>query len=79
MRRRLEYDVPVYETQRFKYVRTSDFKDRDGVALELWIFGYPQPLIQGEGKGVPAILDAVFFDDYIDYLNGAKSPLTDIT
>lgn len=75
MRRRLEYDVPIYETVHYKYVKTSDFKERDGVGLEIWIFGYPQPLIQGEGKGVPAILDAVFFDDYIRYMQGEKSPL----
>ncbi len=71
---RLEYDIPVYETRRFRYIRVCDLHPEDQGQLERWIFGYVQPLIQGE-KG--ALLDCVFFDDWIRYLNGEKSPLTE--
>ncbi len=70
----MEYDIPVYENKRCKYVRISDLREEDRGQLERWIFGCVQPLIQGK-KG--AIIDAVFFEDYKRYLNGEKSPLTE--
>ena len=76
MRIRLEYDVPVYQSKNYRYIRIGDLKEADRPQLEGWIFGYFQPLIQGE-KG--AIIDAVFFDDYERYIRGEKSPLTNTT
>lgn len=70
-------EIPIYETPHYKYVRISDLKEEwERKQLERWIFGHTCPLIQGEGKGVPAILDAVFLSDYENYLRGAKFPLT---
>lgn len=63
------YDVPVYRTEHFTYIRTSDLVGYDKLELERWIFGQTCPLIQGEGKGVPAITDAVFFHDYLKFLD----------
>lgn len=63
----LGYDVPVYESEHYRYIRTSDLVGDDRLELERWIFGQTCPLIQGEGKGVPAITDAVFFHDYLKF------------
>ena len=67
-------EIPIYESQHYRYVRESDFPE-GFLRLELKEFMKDklQPLIQGEGRGVPAITDAIFFDDYrlfLDYLIG---------
>ena len=73
MRERLEYDIPVYKSKRYRYIRICDLKEHDRPQLERWIFGHFQPLIQGE-KG--ATIDELFFEDYERYLRGEKLPLT---
>jgi hypothetical protein len=66
----LEIDIPVYETEHYKYIRISDLKEEyEKLELTRWIFGQTQPLIQGKGKGVPAITDAIFLHDYIKFLD----------
>lgn len=76
MRETLE--IPVYETKRYKYIRISDLKEEyERRQLNEWIAGQLCPLIQGEGKGVPAILDAVFLFDYERFLKNKDLPLTD--
>ena len=63
-------DIPVYETKHYKYIRISDIKEGyERLELERWMFGQTQPLIQGEGEGVPAIQDAVFLEDYFRFLD----------
>ncbi|RPJ69203.1 MAG: hypothetical protein EHM20_16655 [Alphaproteobacteria bacterium] len=71
-------DIPVYKSTRYEYIRIGDLKEEhERLELNRWIFGQIQPLIQGEGKGVPATLDAVFLDDYKRFLKhkDGKLPL----
>jgi hypothetical protein len=64
-------DIPVYESRRWKYVRTSDIKEEfRRLELARWIFGQTCPLIQGENG---AIIDAVFLHDYERYLETHKN------
>ncbi len=70
---KLDYDIEVYNSTSYKYVRISDLKEEDRGQLERWIFGYPQPLIYLDKH---VILDAVFHEDYLRYLQGETSPLT---
>lgn len=65
-----ELDVPIYESKHYKYIRISDLS-QGYVKLELavWVKGKLQPLIQGE-EG--AIIDAVFYDDYLEFLEYLK-------
>lgn len=70
------FTLPIYKTEHYTYIRISDLpEDYTKRELEHWIKGQTQPLIQGEGKGVPAILDAVFLHDYerfLDYKAGKQ-------
>lgn len=67
MRNTLE--IPIYKSVRWTYIRIKDLKEEyERQELSRWIFGQFQPLIQGQGKGVPAILDAVFLEDYLRFL-----------
>lgn len=67
---RITLEIPVYKSQHYEYIRIKDLKEGyERLELERWIKGQIQPLIQGEGKGVPAILDAVFLDDYYRFLD----------
>jgi hypothetical protein len=66
----IELDIPIYKSVHYEYIRISDLKEEyERLELERWVFGRFQPLIQGQGKGVPAILDAVFVSDYMKYLD----------
>ncbi len=69
-------DIPVYKTPHYEYVRISDLKEGyERLELERWMYGQTQPLVQGEGKGVPAIMDAIFVWDYsrfLDYKEGKQ-------
>lgn len=66
-------EIPVYKTPHYTYIRISDLKEEsDRRELEEWIFGQTQPLVQGAGKGVPAILDAIFVWDYKRFLRHKK-------
>lgn len=63
-------DIPVYKSIHYEYIRISDLKEGyERLELQRWIHGQTQPLIQGEGKGVPAIQDAVFLSDYMKFLD----------
>ena len=69
----LELTLPVYESKHGNYIRISDLPEGyERLELERWIFGKVQPLIQGKGKGVPAIQDAVFLEDYREFLKYRK-------
>ena len=62
--------IPVYKSTNYDYILIRDIPDAyERLELEQWIKGQTQPLIQGEGKGVPAILDAVFVWDYQRFLD----------
>lgn len=73
---RITLEIPVYESKHYKYIRISDLKEGyERLELERWIHGQTQPLIQGEGEGVPAITDAIFLHDYerfLDYKAGKQ-------
>lgn len=76
IRNTLENGIPVYKSIRWEYIRVGDLKEEfERKELERWVFGRFQPLIQGEGKGTPAILDAVFLSDYLEFLESKKLPL----
>lgn len=68
MRKTLE--IPVYESKRWKYIIISDLEKEKRRQLEDWIFGRLQPLIQGEKR---TINDAVFLEDYLNYLESFAS------
>lgn len=65
-----EIDVPIYKTQHYTYIRIGDLKEEyERSELSRWIYGQTCPLIQGEGKGIREIQDAVFLDDYYRFLD----------
>ena len=61
--------IPVYESKNYRYIRISDIGGYEARELEAWVKGKTQPLIQGEGKGVREIQDAVFYEDYLLFLD----------
>jgi hypothetical protein len=76
MRNTLENGIPVYKSMRYEYIRVSDLKEEfERNELDRWVYGRFQPLIQGMGKGVPAILDAVFLSDYLEFMELKKLAL----
>lgn len=74
--RNLMAKIPVYKSAHYEYILIRDIPEAyERLELEQWIKGQTQPLIQGEGKGVPAHLDAVFVHDYqrfLDYKAGKQ-------
>ncbi len=61
------YDVPIYDNKRGKYIIISDIKEgHKRRELGRFIFGKLQPLIQGKDG---AITDAVFLEDYLEFLS----------
>lgn len=62
----IDYDIPVYKSVHYRYIRISDLREEDRGQLERWVFGKFQPLIQGK-EG--ALQDCVFLDDYKAYLS----------
>lgn len=66
------YNLPIYETPHYKYIRIGDLGGFEALELQRWIFGQTCPLIQGEGKGVREIQDAVFLDDYMRFIERQK-------
>lgn len=63
-------EIPIYKSKHYEYMRIRDLPEGyERLELERWIFGKTQPLIQGDGKGVREIQDAVFISDYLEYLD----------
>lgn len=59
----------VHKSTHYDYIRISEIELEYRDELEKWIFGQACPLIQGE-EG--ALLDCVFFDDFIRFTQNKK-------
>lgn len=64
-------DVTIYKSKRYTYIRIADLPEEwERIALDRWVFGKLQPLIQGETR---TIIDAVFLDDFMEFRGLTKT------